>query len=107
MQSTLPLVPTFEQVPDPNIELLSLVQIFPGKILRTEKWDELAIRSKSRIGAQVRGNLLRLILQNQSSRGLYGMVVRQRQINGLIKADQACILRSDCPDQRQEKYRRQ
>jgi len=37
LQAPLPLVTTFEQVPDPNIELLSLVQIFLGKILRTEK----------------------------------------------------------------------
>jgi len=31
-------------------------------------------------------------LKNESSGGFYGMVVRQRQINGLIKADQHRIL---------------
>jgi hypothetical protein len=76
LQSTLPLVTTFKQVPDPNIKLLSLIQVFPRKILRTEKWDELAISSKSGIGAQVCCNLLGLILQNQSSRSFDGMVVR-------------------------------
>jgi len=35
---------------------------------------------------------LRLVLKNESSGGFYGMVVRQRQINGLIKADQHRIL---------------
>jgi len=69
LQPPLPLVTTFEEVPDPNIELLSLVQIFARKILRTEKWDELAISPKSRIGAQIRGNLVSLILKNQGSRG--------------------------------------
>ena len=97
LQASLPFVATFEEVPDPNIELLSLVQILPGKILRTKNWDELAIGPKSRIGAQVRGNLLGLILKDQSSRGLDGMVVRQRQINGLIKTDQRRILPTACP----------
>ena len=45
LQAPLPLVTTFEQVPDPNIELLSLVQIVAGKILRTEEWDELRVRA--------------------------------------------------------------
>ncbi len=62
LQSPLPLVAAFEQVPDPNIELLSLIQILPGEILRTEKWDELAIGPESRIGPQVGGNLLRVAL---------------------------------------------
>ena len=105
LQAPLPLVTTFEQIADPDIELLSLVQIFAGKILRTEKWDELGIRPKSRIGAQVRGNLLGLILKNQSSRGFDGMVVRQRQIDGLIKTDQRRILPTACPHQQQEKHR--
>ena len=88
LQTPLPFVAAFEQVSDPNIELLSLIQIVAGKILRTEKWDELAVSSQSRIGTQVRGNLLRLILKNQSSRSLEGMVVRQRQIDGLVQTDQ-------------------
>jgi hypothetical protein len=80
-------VTTFEQITDPDIELLSFVQIFPGKILRAKKWDELAIGPKRWIRPKVRGNLLGLVLENQSSRGLYGMVVRERQINGLIETD--------------------
>ena len=44
------------------------------------------------IGTQVRSDFLRLVLQNQSPRGLERMVVRQRQINGLIEADQSRIL---------------
>ncbi len=52
LQAPLPLAATFEQVADPKSNCCSLVQIFTGKILRTEKWDELSIRPKSRIGAQ-------------------------------------------------------
>ena len=37
--------------------------------MRTKKWDEMAISTKSQIGAKVRGNLLGLILKNQHSRG--------------------------------------
>ena len=96
LQAPLPLVTAFEEIPDPNIELLGFVQILPGKILRTEKWNELGIGPQSRIGAQVRSDLLRLILKNQSSRSFDGMVVRQRQINGLIKSDQRRILSSAC-----------
>jgi hypothetical protein len=55
--------------------------------LRAKKWDELAIGPKRWIRPKVRGNLLGLVLENQSSRGLYGMVVRERQINGLIETD--------------------
>ncbi|MFZ1008444.1 MAG: hypothetical protein WAN65_16500, partial [Candidatus Sulfotelmatobacter sp.] len=61
-------------------------------ILWAKKWDELAIGPKRWIMSQVGGNLLGLVLENQSSRRFYGMVVRQRQINGLIKADQGRIL---------------
>jgi hypothetical protein len=57
-QPPLPLVAALEQVPDPNIELLSLIQILRGEILRAEKWDELAIGPENSIGAQVGGNLL-------------------------------------------------
>ena len=92
LQPPLPLVTAFEEVPNPNIELLSFVQILAGKILRTEKWNELRIHPKSRIGAQIRGDLLRLILKDQSSGGFERMVMRQRQINGLIKSDERRIL---------------
>jgi hypothetical protein len=54
LQPPLALVTAFEQVPDPNIELLRLIEIVARKILRTEKWDELRIGPKSGIGAQVR-----------------------------------------------------
>ena len=70
LQPPLPLVTAFEEIADPDIELLGFVQILPGKVLRTEKWNELRIRPQRRIGAQVRGNLLGLILKNQGSRGL-------------------------------------
>ena len=78
----------FEKVADPNIELLRFVQIFAGKILRAEKWNELGVQPLGRIRAQIRCNLLGLILKNQSSRGFEGMVMRQRQIDGLIETDQ-------------------
>ena len=64
LQAPLPLMTTFEEIPDSNIELLNLVQIFPRKILRIENWDELGISSQSRIGAQIGGDLLGLILKN-------------------------------------------
>jgi len=48
------VVTTFETGPDPNIELLSLVRFSSGKILRTEKWDELAISPKSGLGRRFR-----------------------------------------------------
>ena len=34
LQAPLPLVAAFEEVADPNIELLGFVQIVPGEILR-------------------------------------------------------------------------
>ncbi len=46
-----------------------------------------ASASEDRVGAQVRSDLLRLVLKDQRARGLEGMVVRQSQIDGLIKAD--------------------
>src|ERR1700683_3124067 len=93
---------TLEQVADPNIELLSLVQIVPGEILRTKKRDELAISPKSRIGPQVRRNLLSLILKNQSSRGANGMVVRKARINALTKLDNGPFLPAACPSKKEE-----
>ena len=75
--------------------------------MRTKKGDELGIRPESRIRAQICRDLLSLILKNQSSRSLDRMVVRQRQINGLIKTDQRGILPTAGPHQQQEKDRGQ
>jgi hypothetical protein len=99
LQAPLPLVTALEQVSDPDIELLSLIQIFSGEVLRTKKWDELGVGIEGRIRTEVRRDLLGLILKNQSSRGSYGMVVRQRQIYGLIKTDQRRILPTARPHQ--------
>ena len=54
------------------------------------------------MGQRFNGNLLGLILKNQSSRGFYRMVVRQRQIDGLIKTDQRRILPTAFPQQQEE-----
>ncbi len=106
LQPPLPLVTAFEEIPDPNIELLSLVQILPGKVLRTEKGNELGVHAQRRVGAQVRSNLLSLILKNQGSRRLQRMVVSQRQINGLIKSDARRILPTAGPHQQEKHHRR-
>ena len=54
---------SFEQVSDPNVELLGDVEVVDREILRSENRDELGIRSKRGIGAQVRGDFLILILR--------------------------------------------
>ena len=98
-QAPRPLVTTFEEVTNSNIKLLNLVQIIRRKILRIEDWDELAISSQSGIGAKIGGDLLCLILKNQSSSGLEGMVVSKRQINSLVEADIRPILSNTRPHQ--------
>src|SRR5450755_1380038 len=93
-----------KKVFDPNIKLLRVVEILTRKILWTEKWNELSIHSQGWIRTQVRGNLLGLILQNHSSRGLQRMVVRQRQINGLVESDSRRILPATRPHEQKEQY---
>ena len=79
LQAALPLVSALEQVANPNIKLLSLVQIRPREILWTEEWDELRIHAQSWIGTQVCGNLLSLILKDESARSQQRVVMGQSQ----------------------------
>jgi hypothetical protein len=105
LQTPRPFVTSFEEIPYPNIELMNLIQIIRRKILWIEDWDELRISHQSRIWSKIGGDLLCLILKNQSSSGLEGMIVSKRQINGLVKADICRILSNTRPHQHQEKCR--
>src|SRR5450755_3723710 len=93
-----------KKVFDPNIKLLRVVEILTRKILWTEKWNELSIHSQGWIRTQVRGNLLRLILQNHGARGFQRMVVRQRQINGLVESDSRRILTTTSSHEQEERH---
>jgi hypothetical protein len=44
-------------------------------------------------------------LKNLSARGFDGMVVRQREIDGLIEADQRCVLPTAPPHEYEKKQR--
>ena len=98
----LALAAAFEQVSDADIELLNVVNIIAGEILGTENRDELSVGAQRRIGPQVGGDFLCLILKNQSARGFDGMVVRQRQVDGLIETDQRRILTTGSPREQEE-----
>ena len=63
-QAVLSLVAAFKQVAQPDVELLGLIQILAGKILRAEKRNELRIYSEDRIRSQVGRNFLGFILLN-------------------------------------------
>ena len=78
LQPSLSLLAALEQITDSDIELLRLVQIVAAKVVWIENWDELRIYAKRRIGAEVGGDFLRLVLVDQSSRGDDRVVVRQR-----------------------------
>src|SRR5580704_15326706 len=101
----LALVTTLEEVRNADVELLSFVQILPGKILRAEEWNELGIHSQSWIRTEVRSDLLRLVLKDLSSSCPKRMVVSQRQVNGLIERDSRCVLPSTCTHQQKEHSR--
>ena len=94
LQPALALVATFEEISDTDIELLGFVQILSRKILRAEKGYELGVGSESRIGAEICGDLLRLVLKNLSSGSFERMVVGESEIDGLIEGDQRwrCVL---------------
>ena len=102
LQTALALVAAFEQIRDAEVELLGQIEIFTGKITRGKNRDELGIGSENRVGTQVRGDLLCLILEDQSAGGVEGMVVGQGQIDGLIKANQSCRLAGTHLDRQQQ-----
>src|SRR5580658_4845257 len=102
----LPLAPALEKIRDPDIELLNVVQVIPGKILGTEEGDELRIRPERGIGPQIGRNFLSLVLKNQGPRGFEGMVMRQRQIDGLVETDEGRTLAGCGPRGQQEKHQR-
>jgi hypothetical protein len=62
----------------------------------------LGIGSEAGVGTQICRDLLRLVLKDQGPRSLDGMVVRQRQIDGLIKSNDRRILPDDYTSQQQE-----
>ena len=53
LQPVLTLVTAFEQVAEADIELLRLVQVFAGKILRAEEWNELGVRPRVGLGRRL------------------------------------------------------
>src|SRR3984957_14190304 len=75
LQPALPFVTAFKEIRQPDVELLGQIQILGGKIAGRKNGDELSIASEDRIGTQVGGNLLRLVLEDQSARGFERMVV--------------------------------
>ena len=87
-------MPALEQISDSGIELLNRAQIVGRKFGRRKNWQELGIKIQRRIGSQVGGDLLRLVLKNQRACGLERVIVRQRQVDRLVQGDQRLGL---CP----------
>ena len=84
----LPFLAAFKQISDAGVELLDFVQIVSRKIGRRKNRYELGIEIQSGVGSQVRGDFQRLILQDESACRLQRVIVRNRQLNGLIQSDQ-------------------
>jgi hypothetical protein len=99
LQSPLALVTALEEVRDPDIELLSLIQILAREVLWAKEWDELSIHPERWIGTQIRSDLLRLILKDLGSSCLEGVVVSQGQVDGLIESDARRSLSTTCARQ--------
>jgi len=89
LQAALALVAALEKIRKAKVELLGQIQVVFGKIAGTKNGDELSVGSEHRVGTQVRGDFLCLVLKDQSPRGYERMVVGQCQFDGLIKTDQS------------------
>ena len=102
LQAALSFVAALKQISDSEVELLALVKVVGTEIVGTKNGNELGIKMKRWIGAQVCGDLLRLVLKNESARRLERVIVHQRQIDCLIQGDQSCALRLDCGHEQQQ-----
>ena len=65
LQTVLPLMAALKQIAKAHIKLLALIQVVGGEKLRAEYGNELGIEVKSRIGPEIRGDFLGLILQHE------------------------------------------
>lgn len=92
LQAVLPFLAAFKQISDAGVELLDFVQIVFGEVGRRKNWYELGIEVQSGVGSQVRGDFLRLVLQDESACRLQRVIVRNRQIDGLVHGDQRWAL---------------
>ena len=88
LKPVLPFAAAFKQITYAQIELLHLVQIVIGEFVGREDRQKLRIEIERRIRAQICGNLLSLVLQNQGARCLQRVIVGQSQIDGLVEGDQ-------------------
>ena len=76
-----------EEISNSKVKLLVLVQILQTKILRREDGNILRIKIKSRVGAQVGGDFLRLALRNQGAFSQKRVIVSERKIDRLLERD--------------------
>ncbi len=84
LQTVLTFLTPLEQVAESNVELLSLVEIIAGEILRAEKRNELRVYAEYWIRPQVGRDLLCLVLLNLRACGLQGVIVSEGQLNRLV-----------------------
>jgi len=87
LETMLPFAAALEEVGDSDIELLSFIEVFAGKILGAEKWDELRVGAESRVRTEVGGDLLSLVLKDRGAGGEERMVVCEGEVDGLVEGD--------------------
>ena len=73
----LPFLAALKQVSDSDVELMNFAQIARRKLGGLEDRQELGVKIQGRVGPEISGDLLRLVLQNESPRRLERMIVRQ------------------------------
>ena len=87
LQTALPFVSPLEEISNAKVKLLVLIEILEAEILRGKDGNILRIKTKGRVGAQVGGDFLRLVLRNQGAFGQQSVIVCKRKIDRLLERD--------------------
>src|SRR5271157_2141663 len=85
--AALALPATLEEVTDADVELRLVLQIARVELAGIEEGEKLRIPRQCGIGAEIRCDFLGLILKNGRLRGKQGVIVLQRQPDGLVECE--------------------
>ena len=87
LQAVLTFLAAFEGVAEAEIELRAIADIGRIELRKIEEGEKLRIPGKSRVRPQVGGDFLSLILHDGGAGRFERVIVRKRELYGLLERD--------------------
>ena len=87
LQAVLALLAAFEGVADAEVELRAVADVGRIELRQVEEREELRVPGKGRVRPQVGGDFLGLILHDGGAGRFERVIVRERELDGLLERD--------------------